>query len=84
MDILTILTVLFTLLGLTSAFFDISANLILKTAEVNGKQNFKDGNSSIHFKVLDTSGEWMLLGGRNKVYNISMTTLQEELQVHQN
>lgn len=33
-------------------------------AEVNGKQNFKDGNSSIHFKVLDTSGEWMLLGGR--------------------
>lgn len=80
MDILTILTVLFTLPGLTSAFFDISANLILKTAEVNGKQNFKDGNSSIHFKVLDTSGEWMLLGGRNKVYNISMTTLQEELQ----
>lgn len=81
MDLLGELTVLLAILGLSVAFFDNSANLILKTTDVDGKQIFEgDQNFLDHFKVLDTNGEWMLLGGRNKVYNLSMNTLTEELQ----
>ncbi|KAK3098107.1 hypothetical protein FSP39_016173 [Pinctada imbricata] len=77
------LTVILTLmqLKLTSTWqVNIKANLVVPFSAIRGvKQFLGEEQFSDHFKVLYADGQWLLLGARNKIHNISMSTLEENV-----
>ncbi|XP_052696848.1 semaphorin-1A-like isoform X1 [Crassostrea angulata] len=59
---------------------DLRANLHLDFSDLHGVQVYQgESGNNPHYKLIEAEKESMLLGARNKMYNISMATLEENV-----
>ncbi|XP_048733618.1 semaphorin-1A-like isoform X2 [Ostrea edulis] len=80
MKILSLLSTLLLVKKSHSWQTDIHANLHLELSDLQGVQVYEgESGNSPHYKLVHVEKDSMLLGARNKMYNISMSTLEENV-----
>ncbi|XP_078314286.1 semaphorin-1A-like isoform X3 [Crassostrea virginica] len=81
MKILCVLATLLLIVKKSQAWqVDLMANLHLDYSDLHGVQVYEgESGNDPHYKLIQVEKDSMLLGARNKMYNISMATLEENV-----
>ncbi|XP_061172628.1 semaphorin-1A-like isoform X2 [Saccostrea echinata] len=81
MKILSLLTTVLLMVKTSHSWqTDVQANLHLQFSDLQGVQVYRgESGNAPHYKLIQVEKDSMLLGARNKMYNISMATLEENV-----